>query len=149
MHWKSKGKQGWKKGRQTLLSALEAAYCEYSWTPKKAAKSLLFYKQQPLTKVNKTNKDKTAFHSTVWSVCQFWSADACTVKCSDFQKLKCIVGHHFKNIGDEPWPTTTLVPSMCFTHMTQGDLAAPFWKFVIQKECKSIKKHISINSYIG
>ena len=52
-------------------------------------------------------------------------------------------------IGDEPWPTTTLVPSMCFTHMTQGDLAAPFWKFVIQKECKSIKKHISINSYIG
>ena len=52
-------------------------------------------------------------------------------------------------IGDEPWPTTTLVPSMCFTHMTQGDLAAPFWKFVIQKECKSIKKYISINSYIG
>ena len=60
-----------KKEHKPRLSALEAAYCEYSWTPKKAAKSLLFYKQQPLTKVNKTNKDKTAFHSTVWSVCQF------------------------------------------------------------------------------
>lgn len=68
---KSKGKQGWKKGRQTLLFTLEAAYCEYHCTLKKAAKSLLFYKEQPLIKVNKTNRDKTAFHSTVWSVCQF------------------------------------------------------------------------------
>lgn len=59
------------KGRQTLLAALEAAYSEYHRTTKKAAKSLLFYKEQPLTKVNKTNRDKTAFHSAVWSVCQF------------------------------------------------------------------------------
>lgn len=54
--------------KQTLLSALEAADCEYSWTMKKAPKGLLFYNEQPLTKVNKTNRDKTAFHSTV---CQF------------------------------------------------------------------------------
>ena len=42
-------------------------------------------------------------------------------------------------IGDEPWPTTTLVPSMCFTHMTQGDLAPLFENLSYRKNAKASK----------
>ena len=42
-------------------------------------------------------------------------------------------------IGDEPWPTTTLVLSMCFTHMTQGDLAHLFENLSYRKNAKASK----------